>query len=262
MPTTYPFDPTGLLASNLISNEQHVLAPANGVNFHILVPDLGPYFESSMVVTLTDGNGVVRTLTKGIDWQPTHWFLGASRACALPIYGSVNFLDLTLQGLVKFTYQTLGGDWVISAGQIATILSDTLRNPRITAWEDVSGYPTIFPPVPHEWNLTDMVGMSSVVTALAGIETALIGGVQTFADRMAAKINGYTKTEVDAIVTVIDQAIAAEALARSNQDATLGNAINAEATARVNLQTTVTQLIANLTPNNEDEIYFATQSKH
>ena len=142
MPNTiapiYNFDPTGKLSSNLIQLEQQVLTASNGVDFSLIIPVNGPYFEDSLIVTLTNPiTNVVKTLVAGIDYYPTHWFISASRACALSVYGSITFLDLTINGIVTLTYQTIGGGWTINSAQIATILADTLHNPRITAWEEV-----------------------------------------------------------------------------------------------------------------------------
>jgi len=171
----YPLDPTGQLASNLILNESQILTASNGINYHFLVPINGPFFENSLVVTLTNPTtNEVTVLSKGIDFYPSHWFISASRACANSIYGSITFLDKTLNGIIKLRYQTIGGDWTIDSSEIATVLADTLHNPRITAWEEVVDYPFAFPPIPHQWNLVDMVGMSDVVDTLSAINNSII----------------------------------------------------------------------------------------
>jgi hypothetical protein len=234
MPNTiapvFPFDPTGLALTNKVTNEQQILTSANGIDYHFLVPFAGPYFEGSLVVTIKDPvTNAVTTLTPGIDYYPSHWFISASRACASSIYGSVTFLDSTLSGIVSFTYQSIGGGWTINSAEVATILADYLHNPRITAWEEVvlsyqvvnapslvpnqlyliaelgttdftlvgalsnavgtqfkanaagTGTGTAvsmsFPPTPHQWNITDMVGMSSVVSAINNVADSIIAAI-------------------------------------------------------------------------------------
>ena len=174
LPPSYPFDPTGVSAANLISNERQILIKSNGVDFHFLVPVNGPFFETSLVVSITDPvTNINKILTVGIDYYPTHWFISASRACASGIYGSITFLDLTLNGIVNLTYQTIGGNWTIDSSTIATILANVTSNPRTTSWEEVTNYPIVFPPTPHQWNLVDMVGASDIVNSINNIQAAL-----------------------------------------------------------------------------------------
>lgn len=47
MPYIYPFDPNGVLASNLISNEVHVVtAPTAPDSANFIVPSFGPFFAT------------------------------------------------------------------------------------------------------------------------------------------------------------------------------------------------------------------------
>lgn len=173
MPTTYAFDTTGTLLANRITGEQQIITAPNHRNFHFIVPTFAPFFATTLVITFRDTNNVVRTLVEGIDYLLSYQFLGASRACAKPIYGGISFLNLTLTGVVTLRYQTVGGIWTISPSQITTILSDSLRNPRVTSWELVTGTPTLFPVVDHQWNLVDLVGMNVVAQKVDDIATAI-----------------------------------------------------------------------------------------
>jgi hypothetical protein len=91
------------------------------------------------------------------------------------------------------TYQTVGGPWTLAAAQIATILADTMDNPRTTSWEEVSGTPYAFPPEAHSWDINDLVGMSEVVSALAAIQTTL---QQTGGTGLAAHIADHSNPHV------------------------------------------------------------------
>jgi len=183
MPNTiapvFPFDPTGVAVTNKIDNEQQILTAANGVDFHLIVPECAPFFKVGLLLTITNIDNSIRQLVEGVDYQCSHQFISGSRACATPIYGSITILDRTLAGIVKLRYQTIGGTWTVNAAQIAQVLSDTLRNPRITAWEEVTEYPIAFPPVDHQWDLADMVGMSEVLTSINSIRDTLINKIQS-----------------------------------------------------------------------------------
>lgn len=211
LPTPYPFDPTGVALSNKISGEQHVLTPMNFQDYHFIVPKFGPFFATGLVISHKSLSNVVTPLTEGIDYYLSHWFIGASRACGKPIYGSISFLDLQLSGTVTLSYQSLGGEWTLDEQAIAVILSDRLRNPRTTSWDMVSGAPTVFPPVDHAWNLVDLVGLKEVQAKLAGIEEAILANSDptTIAGHLqatnphnitAAMLGVYNKQEVDNLV--------------------------------------------------------------
>lgn len=176
---TYEFDPTGALLANKITGEQQILSASNGENHHFIVPTFAPFFSESLSISYRDAGNTVHPLVEGIDYHLGFQFIGASRACAKPIYGAISFLDLQLAGVVTLTYQTLGGQWALSMGAELAMLSDTLRNPRTATWEQVVNVPQVFPPVDHQWNLDDMVGMSEVVAALGGVASAIAAAAPT-----------------------------------------------------------------------------------
>lgn len=172
--TPYPFDPTGTMLANRIPGEQQIISPPNFKDYYFIVPKMAPFFGGpELVITVKDLGNRTRVLKEGVDYYLTHRFIAASRATAKPIYGSITFLDKELAGVVTFTYQTIGGIWTLDEAQILEILSNNLRNPRITSWDTVAEVPTLFPVIDHEWNLVDMVGASEVVEAIDGIVDAL-----------------------------------------------------------------------------------------
>lgn len=171
--TTYPFDPTGKLASNKITGEQHVITAVDWRDYHYIVPKKGPFFRDRLVISYKNTSNVVRPLVEGQDYLLSHRFMDASLACASDIYGSISFINTQLTGVVSVTYQTLGGIWTVDDAKIAEILADKLHNPRITTWDEVADLPVAFPVIDHEWNLVDMVGMSELVAAVDGIEEQL-----------------------------------------------------------------------------------------
>lgn len=186
---SYPFDPTGSLASNLITGEQQILTAVNWTDYQFLVPRWAPFFPDSAVLTIQPPTGASRPLVMGVDWYPCFEFISASRACAQPIWGGIQFINPLLTGVVTMQYQTLGGIWTLDEVAIAALLADRLANPRITAWEQVTDQPVMFPVIDHEWDLVDLVGASDIVTALGGIEDMLR---QSGATGLAAHLADYT----------------------------------------------------------------------
>jgi hypothetical protein len=179
----YPFDPTGVAPTNKIVGERQTISPPDWTDFYFICPTATPYFASSLVLTLV---ATGRQLIEGVDYNPTHRFYDASLQCASPVYGSITFLDKTLSGVIEMNYQVLGGDWTLNSDEIATILANTLMDPRITTWEEVVDLPYQFPPVSHPWDIVDMVGASDIVTALNNMVTALLqSGDQGLATHLA-----------------------------------------------------------------------------
>ncbi len=214
LPTPYPFDPTGTSVANKITNEQQILTAANFEDYHFVIPSFAPYFADGLIVTIQEVGGPIRPLVEGLDYYCTLKFIAASRACAKPIYGSISMLDLQLAGIVRLTYQTLGGDWTQNNTKITEILADRLHNPRITAWDVVVDMPYSFPVIDHEWDLVDMVGMSDINSTLTDIAGALaqapLSGLnmhlsdnQNPHHTSASQVGAYSKFEIDDQLTQI-----------------------------------------------------------
>lgn len=208
---TYPFDPTGTLSSNKISGEEHIITPVNYKDYNFIVPNLAPFFATSLVISFKNSLGVDVPLTENVDYYLTHWFLSASRACSKPIYGSITLLNNTLTGVLKITYQTLGGDWNIDEDLLAEILADRIHNPRITTWDSVSEMPYAFPVIDHPWDLIDMVGLTEVVDSLDRIRDAILATNQGNVEQhiidydnphqtTAAQVGAYSKQQTDTLL--------------------------------------------------------------
>jgi hypothetical protein len=190
---SYPFDPTGSLASNLVTGEQQVLVAQNFRDQHLIIPAAAPYFADTLQVLFKDTSGQISTLREGTDYFCTHWFISASRSCAMRVHGSISFINTALSGVVQLRYQTIGGIWVLDAASIAGLLASSMNNARVTSWEEISGTPYAFPPEAHTWDVYDMVGMDAVVAALAGIQDTL---QQTGGAGLAAHIADHDNPHV------------------------------------------------------------------
>ena len=159
----YNFDPTGKNLSNLVVNEIQSVYSPGWKDYNFIIPKASPYFLDTMRIRhiATD-----RILTEGVEWLAGFHFSDASRSCAKPIYAGIMFIDPTISGEIELSYQTLGGDWLISEATNVLLLTQVMTNPRITTWEQIVELPFRFPTIDHEWNLVDMVGMSKVKDSL------------------------------------------------------------------------------------------------
>lgn len=166
-------DTTANLANNLVTGETHTLTPSNSEQF--IVPVFGPFYGDDPTFGLlhTPISGTPRLLVEGTDYYKAFHFYGASGGLGKPVYGGIGFINRSISGQIKIAYRTIGGEWCISRTKIGEILANLVLNPRITYWEQVAGYPSIFPPILHTWNMDDMVGATELVTSLDDIATAI-----------------------------------------------------------------------------------------
>lgn len=172
-PISYPLDLTGTASTNKITTEQHVATQFNDRNFYLIVPFYAPFFMNGLVVKRSL-NGVTTTLVEGLDYYPAMPFIGATRAIGRPVYGALTLNNLNTAGIIQIDYQTLGGEWNLDQAYVLEQIAEKAYNPRLVSWEQIINAPVTFPPVPHSWDLVDLVGQSEVVAELHAIEQAIL----------------------------------------------------------------------------------------
>lgn len=175
---SYPFDPTGMLLSNKIIDEQHAVTENTFRDFHFIVPKFSPFFAGNLKI-VHSYQGINKVLVENTDYYCALMMVGATRAIGKPVYGAVTLNNLNTSGVLSFTYNTLGGDWNVDQQFVVEQIAEKTYNPRTVSWEHVVGAPNVFPPIPHAWDLVDLVGETEVVDSLNGIEQAIINGSQT-----------------------------------------------------------------------------------
>lgn len=170
---SYPFDATGILQSNRILDEQHSVTENNFRNYYFIVPKFAPFFADNITV-VHSYLGNVRQLVENVDYYCALMFVGATRAIGKPIYGAITLNNLGTSGVVSISYNTIGGTWNVDHLFVIEQIAEKAYNPRTVAWEHVVDTPTVFPPIPHAWELVDLVGQTEVVAALGDIEAAIL----------------------------------------------------------------------------------------
>lgn len=226
IPYLYPYDPTGAAATNHISNELHNVSPPpqdNDANF--IVPRAAPFFLQGMTIR-TGANVTDPVLTLGVDYIFTHPFIEATNFLNKLIYGSILFLDREYTGDVYLTYQTMGGSYTLDDYDVVEELTRKLYNIRMVSWTQILGLPLNFPPLPHQTNAADMIGMTDVVQQLGQILLSLqAAGVNlntlmvSFAQHLNG-INSHNKAQVG-LHLVPNYAKAAQTDLETQSDSTL-----------------------------------------
>lgn len=165
----YAFDPTGRALQNKVLGEEATLALPSGKNYLYYIPAQAPFFPDSFAVKFRNTSGVERILVPGVDYEFSHQFMAASKACNTPIYGSIKLNPKTLTGTIWVTYQTLGGSWTISSSAISNIYANEYRDPAVTSWDAVVQPTLNFPVIEHRWSVVNVDDVREVVDRLDSV---------------------------------------------------------------------------------------------
>lgn len=168
----YPFDPNGILASNLLTDELHTVSSVNGINHQYMVPRDAPFFDSSMVVVDADSGTI---LTKGIDYDLGWPFDAGLSEVGVGLSGAVYLIDKNKTANFKLRYQTLGGDFVTATTRLITDGLKTLNDLTLVKWDDIAPatIPTTWPATPHTQTVTDVEAVVELIDGINAVVNAL-----------------------------------------------------------------------------------------
>ena len=166
MPTSYPLDITGLSPGNLIPAEIHTLTEINAAPYRILIPVFAPFYLDNFILTHEDSIGTITPLIPDVDYYHCLPYVGASRSIGKMVYGGVSINNGLIEGTLRITYQTIGGDWVADAGYVRERLIEYIYNPRTTIWDIVTNKPNQFPPTDHQQASNTIFGQQDLIAAI------------------------------------------------------------------------------------------------
>lgn len=160
----YDLDPTGTLEANYIENETHVLTPDNGADRQFIVPIYNPFYATNFKLVYLAGGYVPQEAIAGKDFEFVYCFNDLSTCLDSPVYGAIAILNQALQGVVKLSYQQLGGGFVYDRNKLYAYLANLTANPRQTAWDLVTNKPNYMRASEHFHDLDgDFVGLGGSV---------------------------------------------------------------------------------------------------
>lgn len=175
MAVSFPYDPTGVAASNLIVDELHSVQPPSDISrASFIVLKASPFFKEG-VELYTGPNKTGTRLVPNKDYFYTHRFVAGSEYLGRTLYGSITFTNSNYTGNVYATYQTLGGEFVLNdVGVIERITNEYYQDIRFVTWDQIKGVPSAFPPDAHQHPVTDVKTFSDVVVGLENIAAAIL----------------------------------------------------------------------------------------
>lgn len=179
MPTSYPLDTTGLLASNLVTAEIHTLTEINAAPYRILIPTFAPFYLDNFNLTYENSLGEIINLIPDVDFFHCLPYLGASRSTGKMVYGGLTINNSLIEGTLRITYQTIGGDWTADSNYVRERLIERIYNPRTTVWDVVTNKPNQFPPTVHGQPSDTIYGQLELINSIDRIVAAI--GDQTTA---------------------------------------------------------------------------------
>lgn len=173
MPSSYPFDPTGLAATNLVVAEPHVITERNDNTYRILVPKFAPFYLDDVKVIHTDTAGVRTSLTEGVDYTLVMPYVAATRSIGKSLYGAISFHTSVVQGNIDIDYRTIGGSWTADSEYVIEQLFIKLYNPRVVWWDQITNVQQTFPPINHSEDVTTLYTHRDVLDRLDAIISEL-----------------------------------------------------------------------------------------
>lgn len=174
MPTTsYPFDTTGLAASNLITGEIQTIMSVNDREYYMVIPDIAPFYANEKLIITAESVGSTITLVEGKDYFLTLPYIAASRSIGKTIYGGIAIINHTLNASVVLQYQTLGGDWIVDRKDILETFAEKLYNPRTVVWDLVVEKPATFPPINHSLDVEEIYGQKELIEAILSVASEI-----------------------------------------------------------------------------------------
>ena len=197
MPNTviYPFDPTGLAATNLVTDEQHTLTSVNSTTYRLIIPKFAPFHVNNFEMVHITMDGVETPLQEAIDFNFVFLYLGASRSIGTVVYGGITLLNELTDGYIKIKrYQTLGGEWCCDQQYVLSLLADIVFNPRTVPWEKLTNVQQVFPPINHDQAMDWIKGHDDLIQAINGLADTIVNGGQLREQNLSLLIRNMVMT--------------------------------------------------------------------
>lgn len=166
----YPFDITGTLSSNLVT-ERHILTDVNNETARLIVPFAAPFYFID--IKMDTGEELI-PLVNEVDYELRLFYAVASYGTRKPIHGAVFIKRPLIEGELVFTMQILGGGFVSDARNVYRNIANGLYNPRTVYFDQVTDIQDTFPPIDHLVDINDTVGADAVVASIQSVSQAIV----------------------------------------------------------------------------------------
>ncbi|EBY9123169.1 hypothetical protein D6T32_10095 [Salmonella enterica subsp. enterica serovar Virchow] len=219
----YPYDPRGTKAENHFLEERIIGSENN--NDRVVILDHRPFFEDLVVRQ----PGSTTPLSRGVDYELQYQLTELDDSVAANVYCGVHLINPSIEGIVTFEGQMLGGTFYDPFVDMLDELVKYLNNPVSADWLLLDGRPSLYPATPAATSWADLLNKKYLASAIHDIELKTDDANQLIKDKLA---------EVKALVTALGKEIEAfnypAHIAATNPHETTSAQINAHP---VNLKT-------------------------
>ena len=163
-----PFDPHGVNPASTLQDEAHRLTAYNASDYYFVIPKYSPFHACNIDIHDSEGNELV----EGTDFNFIMPYVSATRACGKAIYAGLSF-NTHANTTVYITYGSIGGRWVSETTDVWRELAKQTYNPRLVYYDQITGVPGEFPPVPHSVEHRDFHEFGTILTAVGEISRAI-----------------------------------------------------------------------------------------
>lgn len=191
---SYPLDLSGVSPNNLVEIEVHSVNEAQFRDYFFIVPQLAPFYVDNFQLSLVSGN-TTTILTEDVQYSFALPYVTGTRHTGKQMYGAVTLNNLDMNGILKVTYQTVGGDQVADRLVVLSLLADKAYNPRTTIWDVLTNAPAAFPPVPHYQDYDNFVGQEALVLKLAQIRDAILANSTLTSTKIQEFLDEFNRGE-------------------------------------------------------------------
>lgn len=171
---SYPLDTTGLAPTNLIVDEVHTLTEINDVTYRIIIPEFSPFYLDNFVLKHVDSLGVETPLLIDVDYYLCLPYVAASRSIGKMVYGGITINSELIEGTVKVTYQTIGGDWCADASYVLERIAESNYNPRLAVWDQITNKQDLFPPINHSLDIDQTYGHQQLIDSINSLASTIV----------------------------------------------------------------------------------------
>lgn len=165
--------------------ESYILAPNLVTGRNFIIPTNAPYYLDSLTVSIVATAtttsvvplGVSTNLVLGVDYFPGLLFNQATAEQEAPVYGAIVMADPGIRGTLSVSYNTPGGNYVISNTQIAALYASATLDPLSELWENAVSGVIDYPATDVVYDEMHPVGLTSVVSAISTITGSVTASV-------------------------------------------------------------------------------------
>lgn len=196
MPIALPLDTSGVSPTNYVQNELHTVSEGQFRDYHFIVPIHTPFFVDNFSLKLVV-NDVEQSLTEDVDFTFVLPYITGTRVTGKQLYGAITIHNLDMNGILKMSYQPVGGDQSVDQLHVLTTLAEKAYNPRTTIFDLITNLPTSWPPTPHYQDYASFYGQEELTAALLQIASAIASNASltsTAIQNFLSEFNSGTST--------------------------------------------------------------------